>query len=126
MSKSFTTLEQKVCRVTGKPYDTGDLLLDKKMRDKFEMHTVTGWGFSPEVVAKFEEDYIALVGIDFEKSEKDEQGQVTPAGAHRTGRIAYIKRHVLMQIVPDLKVNYMTWAEPEFLDYLEQIPVEDE
>lgn len=124
MSKSFTTLNQHVCRVTGKTFDTGEILLDRRMRDKFEMHTVTGWGFSPEVIEKFEQDYIALVEIDFEKSSKDEHGQVTPEGAHRLGRIVYIRREVLLQIVPDLKVNYMSWAESEFLDYLAQIPVE--
>lgn len=124
MSKSFTTLQQEMCRVTGKPYDTGVLLLDKRMREKFDMHTITGWGFSPEVIEKFEEGYVALIEIDFEKSDKDEKGQITPEGAYRLGRIVYIKKIVLEKIVPSLEIKHMSWAETEFLDYLEQIPTE--
>jgi hypothetical protein len=124
MSKSFTTIQQELCKVTEKPYDTGALLLDKRMRDKFDMHTVTGWRYSPEVIEKFEDGFVALVEIDFNKSEKDSNGQVTPSSAYRLGRIVYIKKHVLEEIVPTMEIKHMAWAEPEFIDYLAQLPQE--
>lgn len=40
--KSYVTLEQKICVVCGRSYDTGSLLLDKRLRERFEHHTITG------------------------------------------------------------------------------------
>ena len=123
MSKSFTTLEQKMCLVTGKPYDTGAILLDKRMRDKFEMHTISGWGFSPEVQEKLDEDYVALVCIDFEKS-KITGERILPEDAYRTGAIAYLKRHILKDLAPTLEVKDMTFVDEGFMEYLESIKTE--
>ena len=120
MSKSFTTIEQNICIVTGKPFDTGALLLDKKMREKFDMYTPTGWGFSPEVQEKLDQDYVALVCVDYSKS-KVTDGRIMPEDAYRTGAIAYLRRHVLKEIVPDLEVKNMTFVDAEFMVYLETI-----
>jgi len=122
--KSFTTIEQRVCRVTGKKYDTNTLLIDKRLREKYEMYTITGWGFSPEVVEKFEEGYVALVEVDETKSSKDDKGQITPQGAYRLGRVAYIKKKVLLELVPTLKIEYMGFCGSDFLKYLASIPIE--
>jgi hypothetical protein len=124
MSKSFTTLEQHMCRVTGKLFDTGTLLLDKRLREKYEMHTITGWGYSPEAIEKFEEGYVALVEVDLAKSEVDENGQITTQGAWRLGGVCYIKKDVLVGIVPTIKINKMGFCDSEFLKYLSEIPIE--
>lgn len=121
MEKSYVTLEQKVCRVTGKTYDTKSILLDKSMKNSFEKHTVTGWGFSPEVEEKFKGGYVALVAIDIDRSTKDSQGQVTLEGAHRTGSICYIKKNVLAKIAPSVKIDKMGFTDVEFLIYLEDL-----
>ena len=44
MEKSYVTLEQHVCPVCLKTFDTGNLLLDDKLRDVFKKYTVTGYG----------------------------------------------------------------------------------
>ena len=113
-------MEQHICMVTGKPFDTGALLMDKRMRDKFDMYTPTGWGFSPEVQEKLDDDYVALVCVDFEKSIKTGD-RIMPEDAHRTGQIAYLRRHILKDIVPDLEVKNMTFVDAEFIEYLESI-----
>jgi hypothetical protein len=126
MSKSFTTLEQKICLVTGKTFDSGALLIDEKMREKFEMHTVTGYGISPEVQEKLDDGYIALVGVDMEKSPIMDNGNLDPKTAHRTGNIAYLRRHVLEEIVPDLVVEQWAFTDEGFLTYLSELPVKGE
>ncbi len=46
--KSHVSLEQHVCLVCGKAFDTGAVLLDKRLRASMEHHTKTGWGLCPE------------------------------------------------------------------------------
>lgn len=42
--KSHASLEQHVCLVCGTAFDTGRILLDKRLRACMEHHTTTGWG----------------------------------------------------------------------------------
>ena len=91
MGKSFVTLEQRVCIVCGKEYDTDTLLIDKRMSEKFDMHTVTGWGMCNEHTELRQKDFIAMIEIDPEKSgEPDDQSQVKPDNAYRTGNILHL------------------------------------
>ncbi|HHW2678374.1 hypothetical protein [Pseudomonas aeruginosa] len=46
--KSHVSLEQHVCLVCGTGFDTGAILLDKRLRASMERHTATGWGLCPE------------------------------------------------------------------------------
>ena len=41
MNKTYVTIEQNVCPVCGKTFETGALLMDDRLQDKFEMHTLT-------------------------------------------------------------------------------------
>ena len=68
MNKSYVTMEQHICIICGKEFDTGALLLDKRLRKQFDQHTTTGIGMCPEHKKLHEEGYIALVGIDVSKS----------------------------------------------------------
>ena len=46
--KSHVSLEQHVCLVCGAGFDTGTILLDKRLRASMERHTAIGWGLCPE------------------------------------------------------------------------------
>src|SRR3546814_1103109 len=46
--KSHVSLEQHVCLVCGTAFDTGAILLDKRLRASMERHTKTGWGLREE------------------------------------------------------------------------------
>src|SRR3546814_5168048 len=46
--KSHVSLEQHVCLVCGVAFDTGAILLDKRLRASLERHTATGWGLRSE------------------------------------------------------------------------------
>ena len=120
--KSYVSTEQKVCLVTGQPYDSGSILIDKRTKASMEYKTVTGWGISPEVQEKIDEGYIALVGSDPEKSiVKD--GKVLPENVYRTGKIAYLRRLVLKDIINvDLPENIpFVYVADEVIDKLEQM-----
>lgn len=66
MSKSFVTVEQHRCLICGKVHDTGRLLLDKRLRPTFDMHTVAGQSPCPECVARLDSGYVALIGCSAE------------------------------------------------------------
>lgn len=93
--KSYVTLEQNVCCVCAKTFDTGSLLLDRRLRPTFDRFTVTGWGMCPEHQKLYDEGYIALVGCDPEKSNLVGSlisGQTAKQEeAYRTGSIAHIR-----------------------------------
>jgi len=105
MSKSHVSLEQKICVVTGQPYDTDNLLLDTRidretgrLKQSLKLNTITGWGISPEVQEKFDNGFYALVGCDEHKSEKFSNGTINPEGAYRTGEIIYMKAEAFHRI----------------------------
>lgn len=74
--KSYVTLEQHVCVVCAKPFDTNALLLHRRLAPVFERHTVTGWGLCPEHQKLKDDGFVALVEIDRAKSSGDSPEEV--------------------------------------------------
>ena len=48
MEKSYVSLEQHICPVCLKTFDTGNLLFDEQLRNIFERYTVTGYELCEE------------------------------------------------------------------------------
>lgn len=119
--KSFVTMEQKACIVCAKEFDTGTLLLDKRLRDTFDKRTVTGWGMCDECSELRADDRIALVACDTEKS-NIKNDIVQPNDAYRLGPIIWIKEVAFKRIfntpVPDRGVAFV---EPAVITTLEGI-----
>jgi hypothetical protein len=91
--KSFVTLEQHVCPVCGNVHDSGALLLDRRMREKFEMHTVSGYGLCDACKKLKDDGYIALVEV------KNMYGSnIKQEDANRTGLIAHVRCSVWKNI----------------------------
>ena len=75
-------MEQHICKVCGNIYDTGAILLDQYMRNRFEAHTLTGTGRCTECQSKIDEGFTIFIVV------KDgEQGN----DPYRTGEILYFK-----------------------------------
>ena len=93
--KSFVTIENQLCIICGKKIEKG-LLLDRKMRNRFERETITGFAEDPcEECQKFIDDNkIALVEIDNEKSKDafNENGRLNPTKVYRTGKISWFDK----------------------------------
>jgi hypothetical protein len=93
--KSHVSMERCVCVVCGAEYDTGALLIDKRLRASLEHYTTTGWGLCPEHRRLFDDGFVALVECDPERSGASAQTNVLkPGQAFRTGRIAHVKREL--------------------------------
>lgn len=119
MEKSYVTLEQHVCPVCLKTFDTGNMLLDDKLRDVFEKYTVTGYGLCEEHKKVVEDGYVILVEV----REPPKKGQ----DPYRTGNTAYLKRHVAKDIFPDMDVQDIAFVEIGVLDKLrEMLVVQDD
>jgi len=89
---SWVALAQATCPVCGKVFDTGEVLLDKRVRPVFKKkHAMVGWQLCPEDKARKDAGMIALIGCDEGRSEKLPNGNMEPEGAHRTGRLMHIK-----------------------------------
>lgn len=120
MTKSYVTLEQHVCPACGTTFDTGSLLLDRRLRDRFEMKTVTGMELCPEHQQKVDEGYVILVEIDPAKS----QGYLhskKPQDVWRTGPIVYLKREAAAQIMPTIGDNPLAWIDADVTAKLKEM-----
>lgn len=97
--KSYVSLEQRLCLVCGNPFDTGSILLDRRLRASLGRHTTTGWGLCPEHERLRSEGFVALVECDPQRSGAPSgNGQMKPEQAYRTGRLAHLKREVFTQV----------------------------
>jgi hypothetical protein len=96
MDKSHVSLEQKVCPVCGQAFDSGSLLLDRRLLASMEHKTITGWAFCPDHQKLRKDGYVALVGIDESKSEGP---PYHPNTVWRTGEIMHIRGMVLEELV---------------------------
>lgn len=122
MEKSHVTLEQAICPACGKTEDTGALLLDRQLRQRFNMHTTTGFAMCAEHKKMIEDGYVIMVGVNESKSNKEPNGNIRPAGAWRTGDIAAIKAQVFDQIFnAEIPKHRMSFCDPAVIEYLKGI-----
>lgn len=90
--KSYVSVGQKMCLITGKPYENGEILLDTRLKASLDRHTLTGWGICPEAKEKLDSGFIAFIGMDPSKSTLDSKGLTSLEGVWRTGAVLYIKK----------------------------------
>ncbi len=76
--KSYVSLEQHVCLVCGAAFDTGNLLLDRRLRASMEHHTKTGWGLCTEHQKLADDGFVALVECDPQRSGSQAGGLMKP------------------------------------------------
>ena len=98
-SKSHVSLEKHQCIVCGKLFDTGALLLDRRLKPSMEICTITDYGLCPEDQSKFDEGFVALIECDREKSQLSTDSQTAkPDDVCRTGLVAHLKRDVFVNV----------------------------
>lgn len=111
-----------MCLVCGATFDTGAILLDKRLRASMKRHTITGWGLCPEHERLHKEGFIALVECDPQRSGSPAHGgALMPDQAYRTGRLAHLKRSIFASVFnlplkDDLPVAFV---EPGVIERLE-------
>jgi hypothetical protein len=119
MTKSYVTLEQNVCHICGKTFDTNSILMDRSLRDRFDHHTITGYGICPEDQAKLNEGYYALIAVDPNKS-REANGRVLPEHAYRTGAMVWIRRAAYERLcnIPLDEAHPWAFCDPEVITKL--------
>jgi len=95
--KSYVTMEAKVCMICGLEYSTNAILMDQRLRPRFDRTTVTGWGMCDEHRAAINKDYVGLIEVDEAKSKEQPNGQIMLHDAYRTGRVVLVKREALQR-----------------------------
>lgn len=128
--QSHVSLEQHLCLVCGLKFDTGGILLDRRLRQSMQRHTVTGWGLCGEHRRLFDEGFVALIECDPERSGVPaDQDHMRPEQAWRTGRLAHLKREALARVThvalaPDVPCVFV---EPGVIEQLQAMvgPEED-
>ncbi|MBN9331767.1 ATPase [Comamonas sp.] len=120
-NKSYVSLEQRVYLACGTSFDTGNLLLDKRLRASMKRYTTTGWGLCPEHQKLFDDGFVALVECDPERSGSRADGRLKPEQAYRTGRVAHLRRTAFAQVfnVPIAAEQACIFVEPGVLDQLQ-------
>ena len=118
--KSHVSLEQHVCLVCGVAYDTGNILLDKRLRASMEHHTTTGWGLCPEHQKLSDDGFVALVECDPQRSGSPGD-RLKPEQAYRTGRLAHLKREAFATMfnVPVAADQAFVFVEPGVIERLQ-------
>ncbi len=120
--KSHVSLEQHVCLVCGTRFDTGAVLLDRRLRASMERHTATGWGLCPEHQKLSDDGFVALVECDPQRSGSPTGGgRVKPEQAYRTGRLAHLRREAFAQVfnMPIAADQPCVFVEPGVIEQLQ-------
>lgn len=121
MEKSHVTMEQHVCVVCCKTFDTGAVLLDKRLRAVFDRHTTTGMGLCPEDTKKREDGYVALIGVR-NAGDRNTDKYLRQDEADRTGEVIHIKREAFDKILnapaPEQGVAFV---DAEVIEYLKRL-----
>ena len=120
--KSHVSLEQQVCLVCGIRFDTGAILLDRRLRASMDQHTATGWGLCPEHQTLFDDGFVALVECDPKRSgAPSSAGRMNPGQAYRTGRCAHLKREAFARVfdVPVAADLPCVFVEPGVIERLQ-------
>ena len=105
-----------MCPACGEEFDTGTILMDKRLRQTLERKTCTHWLLCPTHAKQIDAGYILLVGADPDKSTISENQTIKPDGAYRTGEIAAVQGHLwddLLGVPRPLKS--FVYCEPEVI-----------
>jgi hypothetical protein len=116
--KSYVSMEQRACPVCGKASDTGNILLDTRLRPTFERNTVVGYGPLCGECQKQTGEYVALVGV---KNAPKSGVMMSPEEAHRTGDIVWVRRSVWSKIFNLPEPSVQAFVEPGVIARLKEI-----
>jgi len=112
--KSHVTMEQQVCAVCGKKFSTGNILLDRKLRNAFDQYTVTGYGMCDEHAKLRDDGYVALIAMDPEKS-STQGDSVRLDDVFRTGTVAHVRKSLWAKIIRQPEMTQEQLLEKPFV-----------
>ena len=118
MGKSYVSLERQICIVCGKSFNTGGLLIDKRLKASMKKYTNTGMGMCPHDEQRKKDGYIGLIGC-FNSVGKDgsKEERLTSSKAKRSGRVVHLKILAFKRIIcVPTPENSVCFIEDEGID----------
>jgi len=112
--KSHVSMEQKICPCCDKTFDSGAILLDRKLKNSMERNTITGFQLCSDCR---KEGFVLMVEINNPPDGKT----ITPQDAYRTGKTAYIKKDVFSKMFNVENPVPFCYAGKEVFDILESL-----
>lgn len=104
--KSYVSIAQRQCVVCGEVYDTGEILINKRLRDSMDRHTVVGTGLCPVHQKMRDDGYVMLI--------------VANENHERTGALVQVRASVWLNLfntpAPNGGVAYIS---PDVLETLQ-------
>ena len=113
--KSYVSLEQHICPICGKTFDTNSLIMDKRLRDTFAKYTITDTEICEEC-NKLTDEYIAFIVVEDYDQNIVEQKDIF--NVNRTGEILWVRREVLKE---DMKEYPFVFCEPELAEQFKEM-----
>lgn len=120
MTKSYVSLETKICPVCGVEFETESILMDSTLNDSMESKTTTGYKLCKQHQEEFEQGYIHLVVAE---SEDRSSNVLKIEDALYTGEIISVKRDILSKILDkdlDERIPFV-YIEPEAAAIIKEI-----
>jgi hypothetical protein len=97
-SGEWCAVAQRVCEVCGNLYESGEVLLQKRLTKKFKKNkNILGYGLCEEHTKLYDDDFVALVVV--KNPSNSTVKTITQENAERTGKLLHIRRPVLNQIL---------------------------
>mgnify|MGYP006914134422 FL=1 len=110
-------MEQHLCEVCATPYDTGAILLDRKLKQSLERNTITAMeGLCPECQKLYDDGFIALVGV----RGKWDGRSIKHSEADRSGEIIHLKDVAYEGIFGQKPTTKMVYCEQEVIEALKK------
>ena len=120
--KSYVSMEQKICPVTGTVFETDAILLDKKLREIHDTYTITGMQIKPEVEKMIKDGYLPIVEIDTDKSDMD---NLNPNTAYKTGNVAYLRREVAEELLGIKDASQFVYGDASLFERLSAMQAQE-
>jgi len=121
--KSYVTIATKICPVCGVEFDSGELLMDRRMRETFEMRTLTGMEMCDEHKRMVDDGFIHLIVVKNER--RNGADRLKPEDADRTGEVVHMKREAATRLFNVQIDGPMLFIDEEVAEQIRQIYVRD-
>lgn len=120
LNGEFVALEQRQCIICDKLYETGNLLMDRQLRNIFEnKYACTGFGVCPEHQKYIADGYVICLEVGNKPSENGEV--MKPEEAYRTGNLCFIRKEAACEIFNTLIESPVVYLEVGVIEKLKSI-----
>lgn len=125
--KSHVGMVYRLCPITGEEWETGEILLDKKMKKSLKRKNIVGYGFAPKVQEQLDKGFVVLLEIDPNKSKSPTKGNtLSITDVYKTGRLIYLKKQVAKDILGIKDHIEMSFIDKKVFEFLENLQKKNE